>query len=61
MTSAVIGAIRTRLEMERRKKGSSTTAERILAFSKRFSQGLPPGLSSADHADLLYDESGLPK
>ncbi len=60
MTAAVIGAMELRLEAERRKKATKTTAERILAFAERFSKGLRPGLSSADHADL-YDESGIPK
>jgi antitoxin VapB len=59
MTAAVIRPMELRLEAERRKKGTTTT-EQILAFAERFSKGLRPGLSSADHADL-YDESGIPK
>lgn len=61
LTTAVIRAVEMRLEAERCLREPKTTAQRILAFADRFSAGLPPGLSSADHAQLLYDESGLPQ
>jgi hypothetical protein len=59
LTAAVITALERRLEAERQKRGG-TTAEKILAFAKRFVQGIPPGICSADHADL-YDEGGMPR
>ena len=60
LTTAVIRAMEMRLAAEQRLRQPKTTAQRILAFADRFSQGRPPGLSSADHAKL-YDESGMPR
>jgi antitoxin VapB len=60
LTAVVIAALEQRLAAERQKRGGSTTAERILAFAKRFAQGIPPGIRSADHADL-YGEDGMPR
>ncbi|HXJ39524.1 MAG TPA: type II toxin-antitoxin system VapB family antitoxin, partial [Bryobacteraceae bacterium] len=61
MTTAVIRALELRLEAERRVRQPRTTAERIVEFARRFSEGVPPGHSSSDHARLLYDDSGMPK
>ena len=61
LTTAVIRAMEMRLEAEQRLRQPKNTAQRILAFADRFSAGLPPGLSSGDHAQLLYDESGMPR
>jgi hypothetical protein len=37
------------------------TAVRMLAFADRFAPGMAPGSTSAAHADLLYNEDGLPR
>ena len=55
----MITALEQRLEEERRKRGG-TTSERILAFAKRFAQGIPPGVRSGGHAEL-YGEDGMPR
>ena len=31
------------------------------AIAERCAAKMPPGMSSLDHGDLLYDEHGLPK
>lgn len=59
MTSAVIQAIRDRLEAVRRRRKRDATLAAIHAISKR-SADLLKG-PYVDHAELLYDERGLPK
>ncbi len=60
MTAAVTQAIRERLERVRRAK-SGSLADRLLLIGKRTAAHLKEPLRSADHADLLYDERGLPR
>ena len=60
LTAAVITALEQRLAAERQKRGG-TTAERILAFAKRFAAGMPPGSRSADHGAELYGDDGMPR
>lgn len=60
LTTVVIRALEERLEAERGKRSTMKKSERILAFAKRFSSGLPAGFRSTDHA-TLYGEDGLPK
>ena len=60
LTSAVIAALEQRLEAERRKRASRTTAERILAFADRFAPGMTPGSRSSHHAEL-YGDDGMPR
>lgn len=60
LTSAVIHALEAKLAEERRKRGKKTTAERILAFSRRFSKGMAANCNSSDHG-LLYGDDGLPR
>jgi antitoxin VapB len=60
MTAAVIQAIRERLERVRRAK-SGSLAERLLAIGRRTAARLKKPVRSVDHADLLYDELGLPR
>ena len=57
----VIAALEERLETERRKRGKSTTAEKILAFADKFAPGMATGSHSADHATDLYGEDGMPR
>ncbi len=60
MTAAVTQAIRERLERVRHAK-SGSLADRLLLIGKRTAAHLKEPLRSADHADLLYDERGLPR
>jgi antitoxin VapB len=59
MTSAVIGAIRERLEAVRRRRKRAAIRAALSAIGKR-GESLYKG-PYIDHADLLYDEKGLPK
>ena len=58
MTEAVTKAVEERLERER-KRQRRATAEEILAIGRRCAAGLRG--TPIDHAELLYDEHGLPK
>ena len=59
MTSAVIQAIRDRLEAVRRRRKRDAMLAAIHAISKRSAELLKDPY--VDHAELLYDEHGLPK
>jgi antitoxin VapB len=60
MTAAVTAAVRERLERVRREQGDSL-ADRLLAIGRDCAARLKEPYRSADHADLLYDERGLPR
>lgn len=60
VTAAVTEALRERLERIQRKRGASL-AEQLLAIGKDCASRLPEPYRSIDHADLLYDERGLPR
>jgi antitoxin VapB len=59
MTSAVIQAIRDRLEAVRRRRKRDATLAAIHAISKRSAELLKGPY--IDHAEFLYDEHGIPK
>ncbi len=60
MTAAVTEAVRERLDRVRgRSRGD--VAERILKLAKECGPLWKEPFRSMDHADLLYDEKGLPK
>ncbi len=59
-TAAITKAVRERLERVRRGRRTSL-AERLMAIGKDCASHLKEPYRSADHADLLYDEKGLPK
>lgn len=59
MTEAVTEAVRERLERERRGRDAGL-AERLLAIGKDCAAHLKEPYRSIDHADLLYDDRGLP-
>lgn len=60
MATAVNKAIRERLEQVRGELGASL-AERLLVIGQDCAARLKEPFRSADHADLLYDEQGLPR
>jgi len=60
MTAAVTEAVRERLERIKRERGPSL-ADRLLAIGKDCAGRLKEPYRSSDHADLLYDERGLPR
>ncbi len=59
MTSAVTQAIRERLEAVRRRRKRDAMLAAIHAISERSAELLKGPY--IDHAELLYDEHGLPK
>lgn len=59
MTSAVTKALRERLERLRKKREKKLTVEEMLAIGRRIRGHLKGPVP--DHAELLYDEKGLPK
>jgi antitoxin VapB len=60
MTMAVSEAIRERLERVRG-KSKKDLVERLLEIGRDCAAHLKEPFKSIDHADLLYDEKGLPK
>jgi antitoxin VapB len=60
MATAVIEAVRERLERVRREQGGNLAA-RLLAIGKDCATRLKEPWRSADMSDLLYDERGLPR
>ena len=58
MTEAVTIALRERLA---RIETNESLAAEILALGRDCAKRLKEPWRSADHADLLYDESGLPR
>lgn len=60
LTAAVTEALRERLERVRRAKGGSL-AGRLLAIGKKTAGRLKEPVKTIEHADLLYDERGLPR
>jgi len=58
-TAVVTEAVRERLDRLRAAK--SGMAQRLLAIGKECAAHLQEPYRSVDHADLLYDENGLPK
>ena len=60
MTAAVTAAIRERLDRVRRERGV-TLADRLLKIGRECAARLKEPIRSVDHADLMYDERGLPR
>ncbi|MGD0642082.1 MAG: type II toxin-antitoxin system VapB family antitoxin [Roseiarcus sp.] len=59
LTSAVTAALRERLDRERRRRGRSAVADRLMAMGKRYA-ALPDGAFASADEVLGYDENGLP-
>jgi antitoxin VapB len=60
LTAAVTEAVRERLERVQSAEGSGL-ADRLLRIGKVCAAHLKEPFRSADHADILYDERGLPR
>jgi antitoxin VapB len=60
MTTAVEKAVRDRLERVRAKKDGGLAAQ-LLEIGRECAAHLKEPYKSIDHAELLYDEKGLPK
>ena len=60
LTGAVTEAVRERLE-RLRSADAPRLADRLLAIGRRCATRLPEPYRSADHADLLYADDGMPR
>ena len=60
LTTAVTEAVRERLDRLRGKRRGGL-AQRLLVIGRDCAPRLKEPWRSADHADLLYDERGLPR
>lgn len=60
LTTAVTVSVRQRLEREREARGPAL-ARTLEALGRDCAERLKEPYASADHATLLYDESGLPR
>ncbi len=58
-TGAVIVALRERLERARRERDPQSLSQDLQAIGKRCAAH--GRADTTDHADLLYDEAGLPR
>jgi antitoxin VapB len=61
LTAAVTTAVRERLDRVRRGRLSVSLADRLLAIGRDCAAHLKEPFRSAEHGDLLYDETGLPR
>jgi antitoxin VapB len=60
LTSVVTTALRERLDLERRRRGRETFAERLMAIGQRYAS-LPDGTQTDPGAIIGYDENGVPR
>lgn len=61
LTVAVITALRERLTRLQAAHQSAAGVEALLEIGRRCAANLRGPATSLDHAELLYDENGLPK
>ncbi|MCY4584006.1 MAG: type II toxin-antitoxin system VapB family antitoxin [Chloroflexi bacterium] len=61
MTGAITVALRERLEREKHQRSVEERLRRIRAIAERCAAELREAGPAIDHAELLYDEWGLPK
>ena len=59
-TQAVLDAVRNDLDREKRRTSRQGLAQEILEIGRHCAAHMQP-FASEDHADMLYDEKGLPK
>ena len=60
LTTAVTEAVRERLDRVRREQGVDLV-ERLLRIGRDCAAHLKQPFRSIDHADMLYDDRGMPK
>ena len=61
LTEAVKRALQERLEREAGRATSRGMAERLLGIGRLCAAHVPEPGRSSDHAELLYDDRGLPR
>ena len=61
MTGAITGALRERLEREKRERNVETRVQEMRTIAERCAKLMGPDPSAVEHGNVLYDERGLPK
>jgi antitoxin VapB len=61
LTHAVTEALQEKLDREKRRSRHEPLSSELLAIGKRCAAHVKKPLKSSDHADMLYDENGLPR
>jgi len=61
LTTVVRTALTERLEREERRRGLAERTARLLDIGRRVARLKEPTAHSGDHAELLYDEHGMPR
>jgi antitoxin VapB len=61
VAQAVEDAVREELAREKKRRSRGSLAAELLEIGERCASHMEPGVSSADHATLLYDDEGLPR
>ena len=61
LTQAVGDAVRSEIERERGSRRKPGLAAELLEIGRRCADHIHTPTTSSDHADLLYDELGLPR
>ena len=61
LTTAVIVAVRERLDRLQSQADVPDLAERLIEIGKKCASRLPEPWRSLDHGELLYGEDGLPR
>ena len=61
LSKAVTDAIRNELEREKQQRARAGLSDELLQIGRRCAAHMRGPISSADHAEMLYDEQGLPR
>jgi antitoxin VapB len=61
LTEAVRKALQERLEREQRSGRERELSERLIEIGRRCAAQMKEPFHSSDHAELFYDETGLPR
>ena len=61
LSKAVTDAIRNELEREKRRRTRAGLSDELLEVGRRCAAHMRGPITSADHAEMLYDDEGLPR
>ena len=61
LSKAVTDAIRNELEREKRYRAKAGLSDELLEIGRRCAAHMRGPISSDDHAEMLYDDQGLPR
>ena len=61
MTAVVVDALREQLDRVERQQSEIVLVQELMAIGRRCAAHMQQSISAVDHADLLYDERGMPQ